>query len=81
MVEPVRAEQIPQEQAIFNEAWRIMKKYYSLCQNSTDKEWEALTDEAEALSKMRTGAANERLGKDLALAVLTHIETVSKERI
>lgn len=80
MAEPVRADQIPQEQAIFNEAWRIMKQYYSLHQNSSDEEWEALIEEARILSEMPTGAKGSRLARDITLAVLSHIETVSKER-
>ena len=80
MIEPVRAERIPQEQAIFNEAWRVMKQYYNLNQNSSDEEWEALVNEADVLYKMPTGAKNSRLARDITLAVLAHIETVSKER-
>lgn len=74
-------EQVEQEAAIFNEAWRILKKYYNMQQNSPDEEWEALIKEADALYKMPAPVKDKnKLSRCLALAVLEHIENLSKER-
>lgn len=80
MVQPATKEQITKESAIFNDAWRILKKYYNLTNDSSDEEWEALIEEARILYEMPTGAKGSRLARDLSLAVLSHIETLSKER-
>lgn len=80
MIEPAKAEQIPAEQTIFNEAWRILKKYCNIEQNSPDDEWEALIAEASVLAELPTGAKGSRLARDISLAILSHIETVTRER-
>lgn len=80
MIPIATSDQITEERAIFNEAWRILKQYYNLQHDSPDIEWEALIAEADTLSKMPATSNKSRLSKDIALAVLTHIETVVKER-
>ena len=80
MIPIATSEQITEERAIFNEAWRILKQYYNLQHDSPDSEWEALIAEADTLSKMPAANNKSRLSKDIALAVLTHVETLVKER-
>lgn len=74
-------EQVEQEAAIFNEAWRILKKYYNITQHSADEEWEALINETNKLYKMPTPIGEKsKLSKSIALAVVEHIELLSRER-
>lgn len=80
MIQIATSEQVTEERAIFNEAWRILKQYYNLQHDSPDCEWEAFIKEADTLSKMPAGSEKSRLAKDITLAVLTHVETVVKER-
>lgn len=42
MIQIATSEQVTEERAIFNEAWRILKQYYNLQHDSPDNEWEAL---------------------------------------
>lgn len=79
MTQAATAEQITSERTIFNEAWRILKQYYNLEASSSDAEWEAFIKEAETLSKIETEPKS-RLARDITLAIVTHIETVSRER-
>lgn len=81
MVEPVTGEQIKQERTIFNKTWEVLKKYYNMQQDSPDEDWEALVNEARDIYKLQTGSSKpHELSKQLALAVLDHIELMSKDR-
>ncbi len=81
MVEPVTGEQIKQERTIFNKTWEVLKKYYNMQQDSPDEDWEALVNEAQDIYKLQTGSSKpHELSKQLALAVLDHIELMSKDR-
>ena len=50
-------------------------------QDSPDEDWEALVNEAQDIYKLQTGSSKpHELSKQLALAVLDHIELMSKDR-
>lgn len=80
----ITAAAIPKEQEIFNRAWKLLKEYYRIQNRGCDQEWAALVDEARKLGQVKTDADTERkkgsLACDLALAVLEHLEAVSKHR-
>lgn len=81
MVEPVTGEQIKQERTIFNKTWEVLKKYYNMQQDSPDEDREALINEAQDIYELQTGSSKpHELSKQLALAVLDHIELMSKDR-
>lgn len=81
MIKPATTEQIIKERAIFNEAWRILKKYYNITQDNSDKEWQELIQEADKLYKMPTNASQEKnLSQIMAMTVLEHIEQLAKKR-
>lgn len=81
MVEPVTGEQIKQERTIFNKTREVLKKYYNMQQDSPDEDWEALINEAQDIYELQTGSSKpHELSKQLALAVLDHIELMSKDR-
>ncbi len=79
-LQPVKASQIPTEQAIFNKGWKMLKDFYNIEQNSNDDLWKSLIDEADRLYKMGKDPATKKLSKSIALGVLEYIELVSKNR-
>lgn len=79
-LQPVKASQIPTEQAIFSKGWEMLKTYYSLEQNSKEEDWEALVNEAQQLYRLGNTKPTEALSKAIALGVLEYIELLSKER-
>lgn len=73
-------EQVSNESNLFNEAWRILKKYYNISNSSPDEEWQELMQEASNLYKMPTGSSTDKLSKGITMAVLNHLEALAKER-
>lgn len=67
----VRAEQIKAERDIFSSSWNMLKQYYDA---DTTEDWKRLQSDVYALMKHYRGTEHEALAKDIALAVLDHID-------
>lgn len=81
MIEPVTGEQIKQERAIFNKAWDVLKRYYNIQPDSSYEDWEALVSEVNSIYELQTGSSKpHELSKQIALAILDHIELIGKDR-
>ncbi|MFA7162823.1 MAG: hypothetical protein WC097_01565 [Eubacteriales bacterium] len=81
MIKPAQAEDIKTEQAIFNKAWALLKKYYFIApETETEEDWEAVVAGASDIYNTGKDTIAEDLGKAIALATIDHIEKLYKER-
>lgn len=76
---PVKAQDIPVEQAIFNRGWLLLKMYGNITEKD-DIAWKTLVNDADALCKLGKDNATEKLSKAIALGLIDYLEAKSKER-
>lgn len=81
MLTPATAQELPVEQQIFNEAWKMVKAYHNIEAWGMDKEWEQAVAQAENIYSLRNGKPEiDSLTKNVALAVLEYLELISKDK-
>ena len=72
----VKAQNIPLEQAAFQEAWELLKEAYDM--QDIDANWELLLSRAEAFEEQFSGTIVSELSAELAVSVMHHIEIVKQ---
>lgn len=82
MLVPATAKEVPVEQAVFNEAWKMVKDYHNIEAWGMDTEWEQVVDKAGKIYKLGEGKAPEleALAKNIALAVVEYLELIGKDK-
>lgn len=75
---PALAKDIPIEQAIFREAWELVKDYHNIEEYDMDDEWRDLINKADQIYLRGAGRspAEEMLGMEMAQLVLRYLDTV-----
>ena len=79
-LKPATVEEVKDEQAIFNECWRLIKQYGNLTSMGNVKEWGEFMDAARDLAHRNRGTACEELAERMTLATVLHIEARAKSR-
>ena len=79
-LQPATVEEVKDEQAIFNECWKLIKKYGNLASMGNVKEWGELMDAARDLAHRNRGTVCEMLAERMTLATVLHIEARAKGR-
>lgn len=81
MLTPATAKELPVEQAIFNEAWSMIKEYHNIEAWGNDAEWKQVVDRADKLYEKGKGKPElEQLSKDMSMAVICYLEKISKDK-
>lgn len=81
-LKPVTAKEIPTEQAIFNSAWDILKRYGNISNKENDEEWEKFIGEINSLYEMNKnkGSEVEQLSKYVTLGVCNYLEEKARKK-
>ena len=74
------AQEIPEIQNIFTEAWNFLKRFYYLKQDSGQEEWNECLRAYSRVAQMGTTPSSKELASALAQTVFRYIEFRSKER-
>jgi hypothetical protein len=77
-VTPATITELPEEQALFREAWDILKRYRHIQQPERES-WAALVQELETLSGIGEGTPCGDLSRAVAMALADYLERQSKE--
>ena len=75
----VTAKEIPEEQAIFTEAWNFLKAFFKLKNTDGEDEWADCIENYKKLFVMGDKHGKAILSSGLAKAVLMYIEELSKQ--
>ena len=79
-LQPATVEEVKDEQAIFNECWKLIKDYNNITNSGYLTEWGELMDKARDMAQRNRGTVCEELAERMALAVIFHIEHKAKTR-
>lgn len=81
MLTPATAKELPVEQAIFNEAWAMIKEYHFIEAWGNDAEWEQVVERSGKLYELGKGKPElEALSKGMALLIIEYLEKISKDK-
>lgn len=79
MLKEATAKELPTEQAIFNEAWSMIKAYHYIECWGNDKEWEQAIARASKLYEVGKGTPElEKLAQGVTMAVMDYLEKISR---
>jgi hypothetical protein len=76
-VTPATVTELSEEQALFREAWRVLKAYRNITQGDGES-WAALVRELETLSEIGAGTPCGALSRAVAVALADYLERQSK---
>lgn len=74
ILQPVEAKEIPVEQAVFNQAWRLVKAYSRIEEYGMNEEWKSLLKEADQIYLMGETPDEKELAKGMAQLVLRYLD-------
>ena len=81
MLTPTTAKELPVEQAIFNEAWAMIKEYHNIEAWGNDAEWEQVVDRSGKLYELGKDKPELiSLSKGMAMLVIEYLEKISKDK-
>ena len=81
MLTPATAKELPVEQAIFNEAWAMIKEYHNIEAWGNDAEWEQVVDRSGKLYELgKEKPELISLSKGMAMLVIEYLEKISKDK-
>ena len=78
-LKPVKAKEIPVEQAIFNRGWLLLKMYGNITEQD-DEAWNTLVNDANVLYKLGRDKATEKLSRAVALGIVDYLDERAKEK-
>lgn len=79
MLRQATAQEVPVEQKIFNEAWKMLKEYRYITMCGSDEEWMQLIERVRSLYTTGTGSPHlETLAKGISIVIFNYLEQVSK---
>lgn len=82
MLKAATAKELPTEQALFIDAWNMLKDFYYIEPSNNIDEWGQVLERARGLySKGKGNPAQELLAHSITNAVVTYLETTSRSRV